>query len=362
MKVVLDSNVICQDFRMRGTQFRIMFDGLMVIPATLYVPEVVIDEVVNRLREDIAAALVEQSKAVKKLARLLGRKMEPASSEVNAEHESEQYRNELVDTLNSVAAEFLPYPQIPHKKVVERDLRREKPFKRDGSGYRDYLIWQAVRKLVDIGTESVVFVTGNLRDFGDGSRVAPELMADLTIPGNLRIVPSIKEFNDEFVIPRLKMFDEAHELLELTNNNGLNLVKWLQGDLLHLLPEDELGPVVAGWPYGVGNARASRVLKIEKIQVKDVRRLVGGGLFARIHAAAVIVVNLDVGWEEYLEFPEVREWVGATEERFSSSYFDVPVELEMNIDLTFDDETNEINSRQLTAIEGPYYSVNLASS
>jgi predicted nucleic acid-binding protein len=55
--IVVDTNIFCQDYRMVSTNFRVFFDGIGSIPGRLKIPEIVIDEVVNRFREDLELVL-----------------------------------------------------------------------------------------------------------------------------------------------------------------------------------------------------------------------------------------------------------------------------------------------------------------
>ena len=57
MFVVPDSSIICQDLRFAGTQSKVLLGNHRVVPVTLAVPEVVIDEVTNHFRERLAKAV-----------------------------------------------------------------------------------------------------------------------------------------------------------------------------------------------------------------------------------------------------------------------------------------------------------------
>ena len=160
MKLVIDSNIFCQDFRLASTNFRLLWEGLHLIPAELQVPEVVVDEVANRFRETLEEVLVAAEKSSVALSRLLTPAARPVWPEISVEQETKAYREWLLATLGNLNAEILPYPDVPHKQVVDRDLQRRRPFKRDGSGYRDFLIWENIRRLMHRCTERVIFITG----------------------------------------------------------------------------------------------------------------------------------------------------------------------------------------------------------
>ena len=54
MNVVLDTNVFCADYQMRGGAFRVFLEGLSRIGATCCIPEVVLDEVLETHRKHLA--------------------------------------------------------------------------------------------------------------------------------------------------------------------------------------------------------------------------------------------------------------------------------------------------------------------
>lgn len=53
MLLVLDSNIICADFHLKGSDFRVLLDSLPRTGISLCVPEIVIDEAVNKYGEEI---------------------------------------------------------------------------------------------------------------------------------------------------------------------------------------------------------------------------------------------------------------------------------------------------------------------
>ena len=76
-----------------------------------------------------------------------------------------QYTNRLDNFLSSVNAEVIEPDQISHRKLVIKDLARQKPFSPKGRRYRDALIWETVLDTVHRHGEDVIFVTDNNSDF-----------------------------------------------------------------------------------------------------------------------------------------------------------------------------------------------------
>ncbi|MEW6771703.1 MAG: PIN domain-containing protein [Bacillota bacterium] len=361
MKLVLDSNIFCQDYRLASANFRLLREGLHIIPADLKVPEVVLDEVANRFREILEEALAAAKKAEKALNRLLRRPVQSALTSISVIQEAQAYREWLLSKLKELGAEILPYPEVPHKEVVERDLQRKRPFKRDGSGYRDFLIWESIRRLMLWGTERIIFVTANTKDFGDGPRVAPELQKDILNPDRLELVPCLKNFNDKFVVPRLRMVDDLKARLQSKAGTSFNITHWLRDSLVDLLRNEELGPIVAGFPDGVGSVYPTEIVAFEAIAIDDVRELSEHERLVRITVQVDIEFSVDIDWDDYTWCSEVREWAGECSEPFiwsSSKHVD---RLKLGITLVLDSTGEKLVDAEIGLIEGSYGSVELTS-
>jgi predicted nucleic acid-binding protein len=57
MRIVIDSNIFYPDPFFRSTRFKILFEGLKLLPGLFYIPEIVIDELVNHYKEELNGAL-----------------------------------------------------------------------------------------------------------------------------------------------------------------------------------------------------------------------------------------------------------------------------------------------------------------
>lgn len=359
MKLVLDSNIICQDYRLTSTNFRVLREGLHIIPATLTVPEVVIDEVVNRFREDLEESLVAAEKAGASLSRLLpGVPLSPFE-DTDPVKESAAYREWLLSALGELGVEILPYPDIPHKKVVERDLQRKRPFKRNGSGYRDYLIWESVRRLALWGTEHIVFVTGNTTDFGVGPLVTADLQKDILNPDRLELTSSLKGFNDKFVIPRLEMVEEMKAKLLSEIGGYFDVARWLHNNILDLLRDQELGSVILGFPEGAGSVWPSEVDAFEYIAVDDVRKLSENEILVHVVVEVDVEFSVDIDWDDYTRYPEIRDWAGEDSEPFLSLSSQHRDNLELCINLVLDTKGEQLISYEVGSIGGAYGSVDM---
>jgi len=79
MKVALDTNILVQDFWLDSPHLKVLLNELNVIPATLHIPEIVIDETVNKYREFLMVKVNEQKRLNIEVSRLIKKDIENTS-------------------------------------------------------------------------------------------------------------------------------------------------------------------------------------------------------------------------------------------------------------------------------------------
>lgn len=217
MLIYLDTNILYNNFRMDGTYF-----NLINHIGTIVFSEVVIDEIKNKYREKLVEQWQKTQKELKQLSEITGKKV--SMPQINVEEECRIYSDFLeffiIESGMTVAEE---YPDIPHKDVVARALRRKKPFKEDGStGYRDYLVWRSLLNIVKLfNNEDVHFITTNIHDFSDPDDKKKlhmdlvEEMDELRIDkGRLHYWTSLKSFVEQIVKPLLEEQEENQKIID----------------------------------------------------------------------------------------------------------------------------------------------------
>lgn len=354
MKIVLDTTAIRADYHLHSPTSLTFLNGLRLIPATLCVPEVVVDEAINGFRADLARALEESGRTQRELGRILGEQSAPGTSSDFVESRTEEYRKALLAKVASVGGEVLPYPKIEHRKLVRRDLERRRPFRESGVGYRDALIWETVRSLTWGGHERVVFVSGNVKDFGDGPLVHEDLRSDVQNPQRLTLVRSIAAVNEEFIIPKMTMLEGARAELEGNRAGIFDLTAWLNTRLLDLLRDhhDVLAEVAVGFPQGAGSAWPSEIVELKGLKVLHVRHLTEREVLVRMELRFDADVSVSWDKEDALNHPEVREWNGDDLD-FSHASTSLNIALRLGIDLVVDRVAGKVESEELGVLEGP---------
>lgn len=351
MKVTIDTNIFYQDFNLISPHFKVFLDHLDTIPATLHVSEVVIDEVVNKYQESLKRTVSDIEKAESTLRKGLGIRLDSKLPEIKTSVDI--YRKELIDKLKSHNVDLLKYPETPHNVIVQRIFEKKLPFKGGEKGYRDFLIWESIRKLVLWGHEQVIFLTNNTTDFGSGKYVSEEYQDNFSRPENFRIITSIQKFNDEFIYPKLKKLDVLKSKLQKKQIDGFEIKEWINDRLVGLIRDIELEDILLGFPQGAGRIWVSEILEVHDFDIKSVREIKKKEKLIRFEVSLKLAVLVDIDWEDYIQYEEIREYLGENFGEFSSSsgYSDVDVVVTSYVVINAE---NEVTNEELVKIDGPY--------
>ncbi len=187
------------------------------------VPDVVVEEVVNAARGSFQSALKEVRRANDTLTK------QSVSAELIDEPDVDaltaQFRRDFVAGLTAHHVEIANTRAVSHQSVIERDLARRKPFDESGRGYRDTLIWHAVREVCEDGeVDRVVFVTANTNDFADPddrTHVHEELVSEIRDPETVEIVTDLGGVFQHFGALRQDLRDVIAEKIQ-SNKQSLS--------------------------------------------------------------------------------------------------------------------------------------------
>ena len=172
----------------------------------VYLPEVVVDEVVAAYRDRIKEQVDDGRRASKKLRGLTGEAQFEAPSGDLTNQLAERFRERFVERARELGFDIHPYPKVPHNDVVRRILAAGNPRRpfttREEKGYRDTLISETVLEIAALGNEPVALISDD-GGFRDNGRLHPDLGDDLEqrgiSPDRIHVVRQVKDFNSTFV-------------------------------------------------------------------------------------------------------------------------------------------------------------------
>src|SRR5262245_62019948 len=138
MLVVLDATAFIADFLMTGNAWRIFLGGFQRAGLQPCLIESVQDEAVNKYREELESTASKAEKLAYEARRMLGTRIAhgfPTAGTIEPMVSS--YARQLEQLAVEHGFVRLPYPRASHKHIVARALRRRRPFRENGTGYRD---------------------------------------------------------------------------------------------------------------------------------------------------------------------------------------------------------------------------------
>jgi len=336
--ILLDANILIANFR-PGRAFKLLLDGSRTGQLQLIVPEIALREAANKFEEKCLAERRALDKALAGLARIGARVAEQEAVDPSAE--ALRYEQEMRKALKAAKARIPGLPAIAHAELLEWALERRKPFKENGAGYRDALLWANV--LEESATKEVLFFTRDTSDFATegrltddlaqdvvrmcGSRTAVELKTDLAafvdefvdvdtvaVEGVRRVLSYIQRDLDPFV--RRVLFDAD------LDREGLSRIA---GNPADLAPDGMVGERVA-----VGDAQVLEVYDVFAADVEKAEVISTGDVLADLYVEAE--VDLDV------EMDIIGHDARTGRPRTASCFAAVEATLGVDLDATFIDD------------------------
>lgn len=354
MLVVLDTNIFVADFALDSPAFETLLAGAPRAGHSLLLPDLVLDELINRYGEEYHKVLEAQRRlGLGPGGAIRSRRLESAQAA------TDRYREHVLTRLRS--ASRLKYPNTPHEALVRRALARSKPFRNtDTGGYRDALLWYSVLGAATFSpTVPVALVTANTRDFSDPanpSQLHPDLVKDLVAseltPASVLLFPSLDRFLQAHVIPTLTVLDDIRARLEAGTFEGLDLRTFTTDDLQPLLGWKEFEPQEIGFPSEYETSHLSMIEEIQQLSDIDVRQLPSNDILISYSLIAECEFDIFIFKADYYSLPDSEMpyvWSPDWNEHYVAASDSSTVR--MRIALVFTQTDHAVKSAQISEIE-----------
>ena len=324
MKLVFDTNIIHDDFHLKGSRITKLCSAATKLGYDLLIPEVVVDEMVNQYRKKMASSLPGYAEVVKMMARTQ-EKTDKYDKEAFLQTNVDEYERFLLKQIAELGIQTIPYPSVDIKELVHKDLKVKKPFKevKDGNiGYRDALIWESIKSICQqplalIEDPQIVFLTENTRDFADSNKTLhPDLLKELKGAGLTEncvvLIPDIKVFFEKQIDTELEELDEIKEkLLKEGRYNRFNL----REEAERVLNQDYIKDIIDVSDFDSGQryylpeyVEEPTVNDVEIPRIEDVavRRLADQTVLIEVFATVAVELDFFVYKSDYFLFDEDR--------------------------------------------------------
>ena len=241
---------------MKSADFRFLFNYIDNTDSVLLMSELVCDEVENIRNRELESIVSNLKQEAKKSLKYRSEIVEYDFEKLITE-EKYQFRDLISEKVSNV--EYFDFEQIEQKRVVQRALKKVRPFQEEEKGYRDTLIWLSfIAHLAEKDiTNKVVFITSNKNDFYNKKNddFHEDLKEDLN---KLRLKCEIEKYNSLFDFIKNNVDKDEHFISQTTlYDDHLNEIdSKLEGeavDFINNLSENEFSNILSknelSFPY-----------------------------------------------------------------------------------------------------------------
>lgn len=200
MIIFIDTNILFNNWHLNNANFQFLFNYLENTNSILAVSELVCQEIDNKFYIELENLKKGFDSNLKKGNSLLNK-------EINFDNNSLEatYRFKDIVNLKTENVEFYDYSTISNSLLVDRALRKVKPFKDEDKGFRDSLIWLSFLSYIKKkGNHKIAFINNNSSDFLNSEKtdLNESLRNDLKLQGidnEFKIYDSIRNFIEKEV-------------------------------------------------------------------------------------------------------------------------------------------------------------------
>ena len=299
MHIVLDANIIIAEGFGNSARFRLLLSTLGILQHTLYIPKPVIEEVVPKFAVKFDEALDEIKKGSRNLYRLLAVDVQtPTESFPDRYEESTALRRRLEGHFHNSRCTILDYPNTTHENLAMRAIARRKPFKNNGVGYLDTLIWETTLNLALSVDGQVTLLSNNKSDFGDDQGdLHADLIEELTdqelSSNKVILVLSLADFINRYVLPTLPR-DTGKDIVTIFGQP--NFEEQLREEIEELYTQVEWEHEEFGLEKEHEREEVSfgRINKFADLKLKDVRRVSPGRFLLNLNVEMDCDLDVDI--------------------------------------------------------------------
>lgn len=252
MIIYIDTNIFYNNWLLNSANFSNFFKFLNDSDSTLLVSEVVCDEMDQKYFQEFDKLKKRLEIEITRIQRFTNNKVDFDFHELK---ETYDFKNVVIKKTNKVI--FIPFNDIPNSVLVNRAIKRVRPFQEQDKGFRDTIIWLSLLEYLKKSKSKgeIAFINNNSQDFFDNGKEKfhSDLASDIQqrkLKNKFKIYKSIKEFNnlnihydkesktenlnvllEEFIYPNEKIIE--NELESFINSQLANwFLEKLQGSLV----------------------------------------------------------------------------------------------------------------------------------
>ncbi len=258
MIIFLDTSIVIRENYLRSSAASSFLKSVRFLGLRLIVSKVVIDEINGRHRLELTDKYETYCRVRADINKLAGTNL---VSDISVPKAHKAFLSWFESIIKDYKIDILPYPKLSLEQVVEASYKRNKPFKSNGEGFKDYLIWESIvseiNKLQE-GAAEVYFLTGNVKDFCENKDQEHVLHANLQAGiGNkdrkITVYTGLREFFGERISPLLQRVEPS------------DIPEFNLGDLLATARKEVEGYLYSYSTYGIEGLQFENDVTIDAV-------------------------------------------------------------------------------------------------
>ena len=364
MKIIIDSNIIFQDWFLNKPNFLLLKKYIKLSNSELFIPEIVILESSNIYREEVLKRVRTIESETNKLNRLLLQtKNKMISFNLDIEQILKEYKSAFYSRLQTLNVIKPNHSDIPHKDVIARDIRRRRPFQNSGKGYRDTLLWEVIIQKIINSEEETSFISGNRRDFGckDKEELHEHLKSDIRerglSEGSIKIFYSIESFIDKIVKPALEPIKKAIPELKEGHFRDFNILHWFYE--YHQIIADSINESIQNifkQFQELEDPTVSIIDEPDKIEVDNIYELDIDRIYVNFVIHADVIIDVFIFKSDY-DWVSDKYPIDVQDFNWNKHYVwaQISLNLPLNIAININTKTESVEQFEIHRVEFEYF-------
>jgi hypothetical protein len=195
MIIVLDTNVLQEDFPLRSGRVRVLLDYAERTQARFALPRIVFEEVRTNYERELkkrASALIRAREQLNGIRHT----QDTSRLDIDYAAESAAYMARLLHVLGLKEQDVVPYRPEYLSDVLTRAMQRRRPCTERGEEIRDAVLWHMILDIAESANQQVIFISRNTDQFtGDKVHLHPDMVEEVAARGvQVQYLPSLEEF------------------------------------------------------------------------------------------------------------------------------------------------------------------------
>lgn len=180
MKIILDTNILRQDFFIKSRKFEMLIDFVSKTEHEIILPQVVYDEILSLYERTLLEKYGRLIKSKKDCEKILSSQINLELPNLDLENQMVAFEKNLTSRLKLTQKNIIPLNNDHLPDLVNRAIKRIAPFMENKSEFRDAIIWLSALEIAQSEDEkAIILISANTKDFAEkDDKLHPKLFEE----------------------------------------------------------------------------------------------------------------------------------------------------------------------------------------